>query len=172
MTDHSSVQSTMVRLALLPAASVVCSQWGRKLKRCSGTQPGIDLGRYFVIMALVVLAVACASRSPFTRSPADLAIEKPCRFMGSLHKESRVRIEALRMCRAISHDEWLCMARVLETIDNEFTGRCRSRAVRYAEVANEQRRRYSNCFDTPRTEVVECGILSTESERPDTSLTL
>ena len=67
------------------------------------------------------------------------------------------------MCRAISHDEWLCMARVLETIDNEFTGRCRSRAVRYAEVANEQRRRYSNCFDTPRTEVVECGILSTES---------
>ncbi len=67
------------------------------------------------------------------------------------------------MCRAISHDEWLCMARALETIDDEFTARCRSRTLPYAEVADEQRRRYSNCFDTPRTEVVECGILSTES---------
>ena len=66
------------------------------------------------------------------------------------------------MCRAISHDEWLCMARALETIDDEFTARCRSRTVSYAEVADEQRRRYSSCLDTPRTEVVECGILSTE----------
>ena len=66
------------------------------------------------------------------------------------------------MCRAISHDEWLCMARALETIDDEFTGRCRLRTVAYAEVAAEQRRRYSNCFRTPPTEVVECGILSTE----------
>jgi hypothetical protein len=83
--------------------------------------------------------------------------------MGSLHKESRARIETLRMCGAISRDEWLCMARALETIDDDFTGRCRSRTVPYAEVADEQRRRYSECFRTPRTEIVECGILSTEA---------
>jgi hypothetical protein len=66
------------------------------------------------------------------------------------------------MCGAISHDEWLCMARALETIDDDFTALCGSRTVPYTEVAAEQRRRYSNCFNTPRTKIVECGILSSE----------
>lgn len=84
--------------------------------------------------------------------------------MGTLHKESRARIEHLRACGAISYEEWLCMARALEKIDDEFTELCRSRTIPYDEVADEQRRLYSSCLGTPRNEVVECGILSTEPD--------
>jgi hypothetical protein len=82
--------------------------------------------------------------------------------MGTVHKESRARIETLRMCGSISADEWVCMARALESLDDHFTELCRSRSVRFGEIADEQRRRYADCLASPDPEVVECGLLSND----------
>jgi len=119
-----------------------------------------------LICGCAVLAVgpspACSSRSPFRTSPAALAVREPCRYLGTVHKESRARLETLRMCRAVSADEWLCMARALESLDDHFTDRCRSRRVRFGEIAAEQRRLGAGCFARPDPALIECGIVSTD----------
>ena len=48
------------------------------------------------VMGMAALAPVGAeekSRSPFHRSPADVAVEEPCRFMGTFHKEVRQRLD-------------------------------------------------------------------------------
>ena len=114
--------------------------------------------------SLVVLSLllACTSRSPFTRSPAEIAINDPCRFMGTFHKESRSRIESLRMCHAITREEWSCMTDVLKALDDDFTGICRERRASFDEIAGEQRRRYAACLSPARPGVVDCAILGAD----------
>ena len=45
------------------------------------------------------------SRSPFTTSPAEIALEEPCRYIGTFHKESRQLLEVLRARKVILLDE-------------------------------------------------------------------
>jgi hypothetical protein len=116
-----------------------------------------------LVFATTIL-IGRTSRSPFTRSPADIAVDEPCRFMGSVHKESRSRIEALRVCGAITREEWICMARVIKAVDDEFTEVCKDRSVRFREIAEEQERRYTGCLAEARPPVVRCGLLSTHQE--------
>ena len=49
-----------------------------------------------IALLIVAAAFGCQSRSPFTRTPADVALDEPCRFMGTFHRESRWRVEKLR----------------------------------------------------------------------------
>lgn len=108
----------------------------------------------------LLLLFACASRSPFTRPPSAVAIDEPCRFMGTVHKESRQRLEVLRACAAVSLEDWSCMAGALKELDLEFTALCRTRAVAFEEIASRQRELYRGCLGAPRAEVVECAVLS------------
>lgn len=78
--------------------------------------------------------------------------------MGTLHKESRQRIEEMRACEAISLAEWKCMAHALKALDREFTQSCRTRSVRYERIAERQRALYLACPVEPET--AECGLLS------------
>jgi len=69
------------------------------------------LGTAVIVLVLVIVGTSVSlakekSRSPFSRSPADVAKDEPCRFMGTFHKESRRRIEAFLDCDAISLQEW------------------------------------------------------------------
>lgn len=80
--------------------------------------------------------------------------------MGTLHRESRVRIEKLRLCDAIDDDEWLCMARALQAIDRNFTARCMSDRVAYAEIADAQRAKYHACAVAADRETIECTVLT------------
>jgi len=82
--------------------------------------------------------------------------------MGTLHRESRARLEELRICDAIADDEWLCMARALQALDRDFTSRCRSGRVPYAEIADVQRARYRACAVAANHETIECTLLSTD----------
>jgi hypothetical protein len=82
--------------------------------------------------------------------------------MGSVHKESRARLESLRTCDALTHDEWSCMAHALAEIDKEFSDTCRSRIVGFQEIAASQRTRYAACLARPDPELVECGVLTTD----------
>ena len=81
--------------------------------------------------------------------------------MGTLHRESRNRLEALRMCDAITDDQWLCMSRALQALDRDFTARCRSDRVSYAESADDQRARYRTCAVAADRETIECTVLTT-----------
>lgn len=125
------------------------------MRSCSRA-PALLLG-----MALALLA--CVSRSPFSTHPSYFALEDPCRYMGTLHKESRLRLEDLRMCGVLSLGEWKCMARALRTIDEVFTARCTQREVSFEAIASEQRRRYAGCLEPARPATLECTILSTEA---------
>ena len=82
--------------------------------------------------------------------------------MGTLHRESRNRLETLRMCDAITDEEWLCMTRALQALDRSFTTRCRSGSVSYAEIADDQRGRYGTCAVTTTGTTIECSLLSTD----------
>lgn len=114
------------------------------------------------VLLVGLLGFACTSRSPFSRPPAAVAIAEPCRFMGTLHKESRQRIEILRACHDVSYEEWACMARALERLDTEFTGFCTERRVLYSEIAHRQRLLYGDCLQQRNDELVECSLLSTD----------
>ena len=81
--------------------------------------------------------------------------------MGTLHRESRARLEELRICDAIADDEWLCMARALQALDRDFTSRCRSGRVPYAEIADVQRARYRACAVAADRETIACTVLTT-----------
>jgi len=81
--------------------------------------------------------------------------------MGTLHRESRNRLEALRMCDAITDDQWLCMSRALQALDRDFTAHCRSDGVSYAEIADDQRARYRLCAVAADRATIECSLLST-----------
>ena len=81
--------------------------------------------------------------------------------MGTVHRESRNRLETLRMCDAITDDEWLCMTRALQSLDQSFTARCKSASVSYTEIAEDQRGRYETCAVTATSATIECSLLST-----------
>jgi hypothetical protein len=121
---------------------------------------GEGMTRTAIVLLIGLLGFSCISQSPFSRTPGAVAVDEPCRFMGTLHRDSRQRIEALRACHDVSYEEWLCMARALETLDDEFTGRCKGRSVVYSEIAHRQRLLYAQCLQQPSHDLVECTLLS------------
>jgi hypothetical protein len=116
------------------------------------------------LLAVGVLGPACVSRSPFATSPAEVARAEPCRYMGTVHKESRQRLEVLRACGSVSEESWLCMARALEALDGEFTARCRKESVRLREIVLRQRALYEPCLAAGAGEVAECALLSSDDD--------
>lgn len=127
-----------------------------------------------VLLLVSVPALACdqnaeappaeeRSRSPFTTSPADLAVEEPCRFIGTFHKESRQRLEELRAGKVISLDEWACMARALKSLDEEMTVKCKEKKESIEVIEAWQTEYYSPCVDSAKKEkIVRCSLLTAE----------
>lgn len=121
------------------------------------------IGVMFVLIGIgSILACPRPRRSPFAVHPAALAMEDPCRRMGTLHKESRGRLEYLRRCGVVSDRQWACMARALESHDEHFTAACRTRRVPFAEIAAAQRSDYAGCLGSGRSEDVACAVFSDE----------
>ena len=103
------------------------------------------------------------SRSPFTTSPADIAVEEPCRFIGTFHKESRQRLEELRAGKVISLDEWACMARALKSLDEEMTVKCKEKEESIEVIEAWQTEHYSPCVvSAKKEEIVRCSLLTSE----------
>jgi len=102
------------------------------------------------------------SQSPFHRSPADVAMEEPCRYIGTYHKESRQRLEELRANEVISLDQWKCMARALAALDDELTLECKKEEKSIEVVEARQSELYAPCLSPPNPEVVHCSLLSSE----------
>jgi hypothetical protein len=111
-----------------------------------------------------LVGLSCVSRSPFSTSPADVARAEPCRYMGTVHKESRQRIEVLRACRTVSEAAWGCMAQALKTLDVEFTGRCKAGPVELREIVVRQRVLYAPCLPESAAATLECALLSSDDE--------
>ena len=119
----------------------------------------LAVGAALGLLGFALADLACASRSPFTRSPAAVALSEPCRYMGTFHRESRQRLEALRMCHVISEDEWGCMARELRALDVAFTNRCRSEDVAVDDILADQRARYGRCARA-EAPAAACAVLA------------
>ena len=127
-----------------------------------------------VLLLVSVPALACdenaeappteeRSRSPFTTSPAELAVEEPCRFIGTFHKESRQRLEELRAGKVISLDEWACMARALKSLDEEMTVKCKEKKESIEVIEAWQTGYYSPCVvSAKKEEIVRCSLLTSE----------
>ena len=109
-----------------------------------------------------VLSANEKSRSPFSRSPADVAKDEPCRFMGTFHKESRRRIEAFLDCDAISLVEWKCMAEALKALDDEMTLQCKQEPQSLDTIEARQGERYAACLPPSSEELVQCSLLSSD----------
>lgn len=93
-------------------------------------------------------------------SAADVAMDEPCRFIGTYHKESRQRLEVLRACGAISVDEWKCMAGTLKTLDKEMTRNCEEGPQTLEAIEVRQRELYAPCVEPLKGSVANCGLLS------------
>jgi hypothetical protein len=115
-------------------------------------------------LALGLVGLSCVSSSPFETTPADVARAEPCRYMGTVHKESRQRIEVLRACQTVSYEAWLCMAQALKTLDVEFTARCKAGAVELREIVVRQRVLYAPCLPASAAETLECALLSSADD--------
>ena len=116
-----------------------------------------------VALLIVAAAFGCQSRSPFTRTPADIALDEPCRYMGTFHRESRWRVEKLREHGTLSFDEWACMTRELKQLDVTFSAECKRREVGVAEISDNQRARYRSCVGPDRIGFADCAVLSRDS---------
>ncbi len=105
-------------------------------------------------------APAERSRSPFHTTPAEVAMDEPCRFLGTFHKESRRRVESLAQCHAIDEVQWSCLTRALKAVDRTYTARCKETAVTFATIERSQRARYAECFAEPDAAPISCGLLT------------
>jgi hypothetical protein len=114
------------------------------------------------LLLVLLLGLACLSRSPFRRSPADVARAEPCRYMGTLHKESRQRLEVLRACGAVAEEGWLCMAVALKALDVEFTERCKAGPVPLREIVARQRALYAVCLAPADAETLDCALIDSD----------
>ena len=117
-----------------------------------------------VFLVTVALQAECManekSRSPFSRSPGDVFVEEPCRFMGTFHKESRQRLERFYVRKDISLDEWKCMAAALKRLDDEATQSCKKADQTIEVIEARQAELYRTCLPGSKHRLVKCGMLS------------
>lgn len=123
-----------------------------------------------IVMLLLLFLVACEdsseepekSQSPFSRSLASVAMDEPCRYIGTFHKESRQRLEELRAHQVVSLDEWKCMARALAALDDELTRECKEEEKSIELIEIRQSELYAPCLSPANPKVVRCSLLSSE----------
>jgi hypothetical protein len=100
------------------------------------------------------------SRSPFHRSPADVAVEEPCRFMGTFHKEVRQRLEMFYGAKQITLPEWKCLSGALKKVDRETTASCKEAPQSIETIEVRQTELFSACLPESKRPLVDCSLLS------------
>ena len=100
------------------------------------------------------------SRSPFHRSPADVAVEEPCRFMGTFHKEVRERLEMFYRAKQITLPEWKCLSGALKKVDRETTASCKEAPQSIETIEVRQTELFSACLPESKRPLVDCSLLS------------
>ena len=120
-----------------------------------------SLGLRVLLIGLVLTLGSCAltgPRAPYVPLDAAAAMEEPCRFMGTVHRRARAQLEVLRMRHRLDMDQWRCGVTELAAIDDFFTAECRDRSVHYAEVQDEMRGRYEDCWGPAHALEVEDAL--------------
>jgi hypothetical protein len=122
-----------------------------------------------VLYLMSIITLACTgspvgeqsvNRSPSGApgSAARAGKAEPCRFMGTLHRLSRSRLEVLRIRHRIDKDQWRCAAKELAAIDKTLTAECRIRSVEYSEFRSAQRHSYSKCWGSGHDDEIEDAL--------------
>jgi len=81
---------------------------------------------------------------------AAMTMTEPCRFIGTLHRRSRVQLDLLRKAQRIDTNECRCATTKLATIDRQFTAACPDVPVAYVDVKAAQRAAYESCWGANR----------------------
>lgn len=110
-----------------------------------------------------LIALACAPKPAGIGPTAAFAVQEPCRFKGTSHKNSRERIEVLRSCGAISEPEWTCMSDAAKSVDLDVTALCRSAPVSSADLVTRQRAAFLRCLEPKHESLADCAVFSSDT---------
>ena len=101
-------------------------------------------------------------RYPTTEGVAQLAVDDPCRYLGTVHKMSREIIERLRAKDEISLEEWSCMTDVIVDANYEVGLECHRRKVEFREFAERQEEGYRACLTAEHRGIARCAVIQVD----------
>ena len=132
-----------------------------------------------LLLALMVAIASCTASStgshrsrrnprtgqyPTTRGVAQIAVDQPCEYLGTVHKMSRELIERLRASEHITLEEWRCMAEVIVEVNYEVGLKCHRKRVQFQEIADLQEERHRGCIADARTDIARCAVIQVDEE--------
>jgi hypothetical protein len=115
------------------------------------------------LMVGMLLLVACAPTPAGVGPTADFAVQEPCRFKGTSHRDARERIEVLRGCGAIDEAEWACLSEAAKSVDRDVTALCRSAPVSSSDLVARQRAAFLACVEPRQSKLAECAVFSSDT---------
>ena len=121
----------------------------------------LDLRRCLTVGTLLLLA--CAPTPTGVGPTAEFAVQEPCRFKGTSHRDARERIEVLRSCGAIDESQWSCLSDAAKSVDRDITARCRSAPVSSSDLEARQRAAFLACVEPNQSRVAECAVFSSDT---------
>jgi hypothetical protein len=132
--------------------------------------------RRLVLLLLAAAILSCESptssprsgdrpgRYPTAEGFAQLAVDDPCRYLGTLHNVSRQIVERYRARREVSIDEWACMSEVIVDVNYEVGIDCHKRDVPFEEFAARQEKGYLACLTDEHAHLASCAVIQVDED--------
>jgi len=123
---------------------------------------------FILILGSQAALWSCSSRSSPSKNssvtvhPAESAMEDPCRFMGSVHREVRIRLDVFRSHDVISFEQWKCLTAELKAVDKEMTARCDEQPQTIEIVNARQTELFGKCLPSSDEAIIHCSLLSSD----------
>ena len=129
-----------------------------------------------LVLSLALVFASCTSPTPSKRTDrapgefrsgkfptaegfAQLAVDDPCRHLGTLQNVSAQVIERLRARNKVTLDEWSCMSDVVKDVNWEVGKQCHQREVEFSEFADAQKEGYAKCLSGKRSRTLGCSVI-------------
>ncbi len=117
-----------------------------------------------ILPILLLLVGGAAPRSWAQQVPAPteageaIEVAEPCRYIGTIHRKARAKLEVYRACGVVDHEGFVCLARALAAIDASLTASCPETPSTYEDVAREQQERFRACIPDLSAEAQACAL--------------
>lgn len=100
-----------------------------------------------------------SGKFPTAEGFAQLAVDDPCRYLGTLQSVSGQLIERLRARERVTLDEWSCMSDVVVDVNWEVGKQCHQREVAFSEFAEAQKEGYAQCLGNQHSRTINCAVI-------------
>lgn len=126
-----------------------------------------------LVLLLLLAFASCTNSKPPSRKGGDwrsgkfptaegfaqLAVDDPCDYLGTLQSVSNQLIERLRARERVTLDEWACMSGVVVDVNWEVGKQCHQREVEFSEFAEAQKEGYAQCLSGDRSPTIQCAVI-------------